>query len=290
MTDNTLNQTLPLLKWPGGKRRVLPELQKYIPKTYNKYYEPFVGGGALFFNLQPSAAVISDFNGELVNFYAQVKDNHELLIEELQKTKYENSLENFLDIRKLDRDADVFAGLTKVERAARMLFLNRTCFNGLYRVNSKNQFNVPFGKYPKPRIIDKDNLENVSKLFNQNDVSIVEGSYLAVTSEIKDGGNFVYMDPPYIPLTATSSFASYTMDGFGSDEQILLMEEAKRLDGLGNFVLLSNSDTPATRELYKDFHIKSISVNRSVGASASTRVGVGEVIILGNTLAQHLAS
>lgn len=290
MTDNTLNQTLPLLKWPGGKRRVLPELQKYIPKTYNKYYEPFVGGGALFFNLQPSDAVISDFNGELVNFYAQVKDNHELLIEELQKTKYENSLENFLDIRKLDRDADVFSGLTKVERAARMLFLNRTCFNGLYRVNSKNQFNVPFGKYPKPRIIDKDNLENVSKLFNQNDVSIVEGSYLAVTSEIKDGGNFVYMDPPYIPLTATSSFASYTMDGFGSDEQILLMEEAKRLDGLGNFVLLSNSDTPATRELYKDFHIKSISVNRSVGASASTRVGVGEVIVLGNTLAQHLAS
>jgi DNA adenine methylase len=290
MTDNTLNQTLPLLKWPGGKRRVLPELQKYIPKTYNKYYEPFVGGGALFFNLQPSAAVISDFNGELVNFYAQVKDNHELLIEELQKTKYENSLENFLDIRKLDRDADVFAGLTKVERAARMLFLNRTCFNGLYRVNSKNQFNVPFGKYPKPRIIDKDNLENVSKLFNQSDVSIVEGSYLAVTSEIKDGGNFVYMDPPYIPLTATSSFASYTMDGFGSDEQILLMEEAKRLDGLGNFVLLSNSDTPATRELYKDFHIKSISVNRSVGANASTRVGVGEVIVLGNTLAQHLAS
>lgn len=281
------NIAKPLLKWPGGKRRVLKHLEKYIPERFNSYVEPFFGGGALFFNLKPTVGVINDYNSELVNVYLTVKNFPAELVSELEKEKYSNSSTHFLNIRGLDRDPDVYDGLSSVEKAARTLFLNRTCFNGIYRVNSKNQFNVPFGKYDNPKIVDKENIFEVHHLLNSGDIKITSGDYKNVLTGFESSqGSFIYLDPPYAPLTDTASFVSYTDKGFDVEDQVELRDIASALDRSGNHVLLSNSDTPIIRELYKDFLIIPISVQRSVGASANTRIGVGEVLILGSFLAE----
>jgi DNA adenine methylase len=278
----------PLLKWPGGKRRVLPEILKYVPQNFNTYYEPFLGGGALFFEITPPKAVINDINKELINVYMVAKTDTVSLVKELKKAKYANTQEAFTKIRALDRDDKKFASLTTVERAARTLYLNRTCFNGLYRVNSSNQFNAPFGRYVNPKILDTPNLNQIEKLFDNKNIQILNSSYMDVLKKIKDSKNFIYLDPPYVPLTSTASFVSYTKDGFTAIDQKTLRDEALKLDKAGNYVLLSNSDTPLIRDLYKDFIIKPIQVKRSIGASTHTRVDVGEVIILGKTLAAYM--
>jgi len=278
----------PLMKWPGGKRRVLPELVKYVPKDFNSYYEPFIGGGALFFELEPENAFITDINTELINLYEVVKSQPDALIQELKDKKYVNEAEAFNEIRALDRSTDVFNSLSKVQRAARTIYLNRTCFNGLYRVNSNNQFNAPFGRYAKPRILDEPNILASSALFNDKNVSIKNSSFNDALNAVKGTQNFIYLDPPYIPLTPTASFVSYAKDGFSYEQQEELRDKALELDNQGNFILLSNSDTPITRELYSDFVIVPIQVKRSVGANASSRVAVGEVLALSPSLAKHL--
>lgn len=277
----------PIMKWAGGKRRILPLLEKFFPDAYNHYYEPFFGGGAVFFHLQPTAATIADINSELISLYTVIKNQPECLLAELKTGKYENSPDFFYSIRSWDREPS-FQHIDPVKKAARTLYLNRTCFNGLYRVNSKNQFNVPFGKYANPTMVDEDNLFNVSKSFNAKNITILNETYKTNLDRVTTGGNFIYLDPPYIPLSATSSFVSYTHEGFSSEEQRELMEKAKILDEMENFVILSNSDTSATRSLYAGFNIIPIKVNRSIGAHSATRTKVGEVLILGTTLTNKL--
>jgi DNA adenine methylase len=283
-----MEKTKPIMKWPGGKRRVLPEIIKYIPNTYNNYYEPFLGGGALFFHKQPEKAVISDVNSELINLYVTVQNNVQALIKELKTDVYKNTLETFLEIRAWDRNHEIYNNLTNVERAARTIYLNKTGFNGLYRVNKNNQFNAHYGHYENPSILDEENLLHVSELLSQHNISILNKSYEEALKDISGSENFIYLDPPYIPLSVTASFAKYTKDGFGLEEQKKLRDTAIQLDNQNNYVLLSNSDTELTRELYKDFILKPIEVKRSVGASAATRVKAGELLILGKTLHQKL--
>lgn len=282
-----MNKVSPVMKWPGGKRRLLKELNKYVPQNYDQYYEPFFGGGALYFNQQPKKATISDINPELINLYIVIKNKPQELIAELQNGLYINDKENFLHIRNLDRDKN-FSKKSDVQKAARTLYLNKTCFNGLYRVNSSHQFNTPYGKYENPKILDAPNILNISNLFTQNETNIINEPFITVLKNIDKEKNFVYLDPPYIPLTITSSFTSYTGEGFRDKDHIMLAEMMKELDEKGNYVLLSNSDTPVTREIYSHFNYTEIQVTRSISANSTSRKQVGELLIVGKTLQKHL--
>ena len=197
-------ETYPIVKWVGGKRQLMFELLKNMPKNYNRYFEPFIGGGALFFELLPENAYISDMNEELINLYTIVRDNVYELIEDL--SRHEVSKEYFLKIRNIDR-TEKYAELSDIERASRFIYLNRTCFNGMYRVNSKGEFNVPFGHYKNPRIIDENNLLNSSVLLKNTEIR--HADFSEILKKVKKG-DFVYLDPPYVPLSETSSFTSYT--------------------------------------------------------------------------------
>lgn len=276
----------PFLKWPGGKRRVLPEIKKYIPEQYGTYYEGFIGGGAVLLDLLPVNARVSDVNSELIQSYQTIRDNVTEIIEALEKHAANHSLEHFMAVRALDRNIEGFANIDAVTKTARMIYLNRTCFNGLYRVNSKNQFNSPFGKYENPKIVDRENLTALSAWLKSSNVEFSDQGYKNTIS-LAGNDDFVYLDPPYIPLTETASFVSYTKDGFDIDDQIALRDMAVEIDDRGGYVLLSNSDTPQIRELYQDFHIEAINVKRSVGASSATRKAVGEVLVLGKKLASE---
>lgn len=214
----TLNKLKPFTKWVGGKRQLLPEISKLIPNKFNCYFEPFVGGGALLFELSPKKAVINDNNSELILAYKVIKDDVESLILELNKHKANNSKEYYLDLRSADRDGRIDT-MNDVERAARILYMLRVNYNGLYRVNSKNQFNVPYGKYKNPKILDEENLRNISNYFNTNDVLILNDTFENAVKTAKKG-DLVYFDPPYVPLSITESFTGYTAAGFGYKEQI----------------------------------------------------------------------
>lgn len=276
----------PFMKWPGGKRRVLPEIRKYIPENYDTYYEGFLGGGAVLLDLLPEKAVVSDVNVELVEGYQTIRDEKDKLITLLEDHASKNSLDYFLEVRAWDRAEDWLTSSTQVERTARMIYLNRTCFNGLYRVNSKNQFNAHFGHYKDPKVVDYENLDALSTWLKSADISFNHNGYKENISKA-GAGDFVYLDPPYIPVTDTAYFVSYTKNGFDMDDQIELRDTAADIDARGGYVLLSNSDTPQIRELYKDFHIETIRVTRAIGAGAKSRVAVGEVLVLSKHLAEE---
>ena len=230
-------QTYPIVKWAGGKRQLMFDLLKNMPQSYNRYFEPFIGGGALFFELQPENAYISDVNKELINLYKVIQNDVYALIEDLKK--HEVSKEYFLELRNIDRTL-MYHNLSDVEKASRFIYLNRTCFNGLYRVNSQGQFNVPFGHYKNPRIINEYNLVNCSKLLQKT--QIVNADFSEILNNVQRG-DFAYFDPPYMPLNETSSFTSYTKDGFDIDMQFKLRDVCDELDSMGVKFLLSNSDT-----------------------------------------------
>jgi DNA adenine methylase len=276
----------PFMKWPGGKRRVLPEIRKYIPESYGTYYEGFLGGGAVLLDLLPEKAVVSDVNVELIEGYQTVRDEKDTLIALLEDHASKNSLDYFLEVRAWDRAEDWLTSSTQVKRTARMIYLNRTCFNGLYRVNSKNQFNAHFGHYKDPKVVDYENLEALSTWLKSADISFNHNGYKENISKA-GAGDFAYLDPPYIPVTDTAYFVSYTKNGFDMDDQIELRDTAADIDARGGYVLLSNSDTPQIRELYKDFHIETIRVTRAIGAGAKSRVAVGEVLVLSKHLAEE---
>ena len=267
----------PFTKWTGGKRQLLEELRSYMPETYGRYFEPFVGGGALFFDLAPEQAVINDFNEELINAYRQIKNNPAELINLLIKHKENNSKDYYLELRSADRDGRI-SRMTGVERAARILYMLRVDFNGLYRVNSKNQFNVPYGRYKKPKIVDVDLLYQISEYLNENDIEILQTDF---AEAVKDAqiGDFVYFDPPYIPLNETSSFTSYTHEGFSYEEQIRLRNTFKELTERGVYAMLSNSSSPLVEELYKDFNIYFVEAQRTNGAKSSSRGKISEIIV-----------
>lgn len=266
-------ETYPIVKWVGGKRQLMFELLKNMPKDYNRYFEPFIGGGALFFELQPNNAYISDMNEELINLYQVVRDNVDELITDLQK--HDISKEYFMEIRNIDRTEE-YQNWSDIKKASRFIYLNRTCFNGMYRVNSKGEFNVPFGHYKNPRILDENNLINCSHLLQRTEIK--QADFSEVLKEVKKG-DFVYFDPPYVPLSETSSFTSYTKDGFDIDMQFKLRDVCNELDSMGVKFLLSNSDTKLVNELYENYNIKKVFASRQINANANGRGKITEVLV-----------
>ena len=267
----------PFTKWTGGKRQLLPVIRELIPKTYNRYFEPFVGGGALFFDLAPKDAVINDFNAELINCYQQIKDNPQELVEILKVQQDYHSKEYYLDLRSADRDERIDM-MSEVQRAARILYMLRVDFNGLYRVNSKNQFNVPYGRYKNPKIVDEELIFAISVYLNNNQLEIKTGDFEKAVLDVQPG-DFVYFDPPYIPLSETSAFTSYTHEGFSYDDQVRLRDTFKKLSDAGAYVMLSNSSSFLVEELYRDFNIHYVEATRTNGAKSSSRGKISEIIV-----------
>ena len=267
----------PFTKWTGGKRQLLPVIRELMPKKYNRYFEPFVGGGALFFDLAPKDAVINDFNSELINCYQQIKDNPQELIEILKVHQEYNSKEYYLDLRSVDRDERIDM-MSEVQRAARILYMLRVDFNGLYRVNSKNQFNVPYGRYKNPKIVDENLVSAISTYLNNNQIEIKKGDFEKAVLDVQPG-DFVYFDPPYIPLSETSAFTSYTHEGFSYDDQVRLRDTFKKLSDTGAYVMLSNSSSFLVEELYQDFNIHYVEATRTNGAKSSSRGRISEIIV-----------
>ena len=268
---------VPFLKWVGGKRQLIPEIKKMLPKgiANRPYYEPFIGGGALLFDLQPKQAVINDYNEELINVYCVIRDNPNELIEDLKKHK--NTAEYFYEIRSLDR-LPLFNNLTKVERASRIIYLNKTCYNGLYRVNNAGEFNSPFGKYKNPNIINEPVIKAVSKYLNLNQIQISNSDYEVILRDIPEN-SFVYLDPPYHPVSETSNFTGYIQGGWNESEQLRLRDVCNKLNANGVKFLLSNSASDFIKEIYSAYNIKTVQANRAVNSISSKRGQVDEFLI-----------
>jgi len=275
MTKNKL--VAPVVKWVGGKRQILNYIMKYIPKNFSIYYEPFLGGGAVLFELQPQKAVVNDINSELINLYKVIRDNVEELIEDLKKHK--NEREYFYKIRDLDRDKEEYSKLTPVQRASRILYLNKTCYNGLFRVNKAGQFNVPFGNYKAPNIVNEITLRAVSNYLNKAQITFTCVDFEEALKGVKKG-DFVYLDPPYDPISDTSSFTGYDKGGFGRDAQIRLKKVCDRLNEKGVKFLLSNSATDFIKELYKDYKIEIIQAKRVINSKVDRRGEIDEVLVM----------
>lgn len=267
----------PFTKWTGGKRQLLSVIKSLMPDNYNRYFEPFIGGGALFFDLAPKTAYINDFNSELINCYQQIKDNPKELIDLLTRHQANNSKDYYLNLRSVDRDNRINE-MSPMERAARIMYMLRVDFNGLYRVNSKNQFNVPYGRYKNPKIVDETLILAISDYLNKNNIQILNCDFECAVKDVKSG-DFVYFDPPYIPLSETSAFTSYTHEGFSYEEQVRLRDVFRKLDKKGAYVMLSNSSSPLVEELYKGFNIHKVDANRTNGAKSSSRGKISEIIV-----------
>jgi DNA adenine methylase len=269
----------PFLKWAGGKRQLLKQILECIPRNISTYYEPFVGAGALLLALQHDTCVINDANEELINCYQVIKQAPQDLIALCAEYKKMSSQKFFYEIRNQDR-TESFHLLTPVQRAARIIYLNKTCFNGLFRVNSKGQFNVPYGSYTNPQIINEDIIKAVSNYLNQNEIQILTGDFATCVSDIASGA-FVYCDPPYYPLSDTSSFTGYGQSGFGAAEQKRLKQLCDTLSEKGCNVLVSNSNTAFIRELYDDpcYQVIEVQATRAINSVGSKRGTVSEVLI-----------
>lgn len=269
----------PFLKWAGGKRQLLGKLLAHVPESFGTYHEPFVGGGALFFKLRAlerlKQARLSDVNPELVNAWTMLRDATENVLAELEKLASRTDKESFYAVRALDP-----AALTGPERAARIIYLNKTCFNGLYRENSKGIFNVPYGDNGNPRVLDRPNLLAVARALKG--VTLTQGSF-SVSVKHARPGDFFYFDPPYHPVSGSSSFTAYSRGGFGVEGQQQLARVFGELAEMGVHVLLSNSDTPLIRELYegRGFEITRVEASRAINCNADRRGPVGELIIKG---------
>ncbi|HIT10507.1 MAG TPA: DNA adenine methylase [Candidatus Onthousia faecigallinarum] len=268
----------PFVKWAGGKRQIIDKLKKYMPKKFNTYYEPFVGGGAVLFELAPKRAVINDWNEELMNVYRVMSDydKYQKMCALLNKYERENSKEFYYKLRDKDKNKKSFARMSDYARAARTIYLNKTCFNGLYRVNSKNEFNVPYNGKDNINTYDGENLIAIHMYLTMNDIKIMNTDFEEAV-ETAEAGDFVYFDPPYDSIN--NSFTSYTDTGFGKEEQERLADIFKELDKKGVYVMLSNCNTPFIQNLYKDYHIHVIEAKRSINAKGNKRGNVEEVII-----------
>jgi DNA adenine methylase len=260
----------PFLKWAGGKTQLLGQLIPLLPGSgINRYHEPFIGGGALFFAVGPPRSYLSDLNPDLVNCYQVIRGQVEDLIEALDEHVYEQ--EYYYEIRAQDpRD------LGDVDRAARFIYLNRTCFNGLHRVNRKGQFNVPFGRYSNPTICDADNLRRVASALRSTTLQCA--GFEKVLDRAR-AGDLVYFDPPYQPISATSSFTSYTSSTFGPTQQAALADVFCQLDRKGVKVMLSNSDAQFIRDLYEGFEISEVQAHRNINRDAARRGPITELVV-----------
>jgi DNA adenine methylase len=264
-----INMTRPLLKWAGGKTQLLGEIIPKIPKKYGRFIEPFFGGGAVFFAVHPTGGIIADSNPELVNLYRSVADDVEGVMAQLRR--YENTEEVFYAARALD-----VTKLSNVEAAARTIFLNRTCFNGLYRVNKSGQFNVPFGRYKNPKIIDEDALKAASALLSNT--TIICGDYKTVLKENAQTGDFIFLDPPYLPVSEYADFKRYTKEQFYEEDHVELAAEVKRLHELGCHVILTNSNHPLVHEQYRKFAVEVVQTKRYISCNGKGRTGEDVIV------------
>lgn len=278
--QNLSNLSLkPFVKWAGGKTQILPEIIKMIPNSFNTYFEPFLGGGALLFQIKPINAVVSDFNSELITAYNCFKDieSFDKMVKTLKEHQNNHSEEYYYNIREMDRLPD-FSKLSNHERAARMIYLNKSCFNGLYRVNSKGFFNVPSGKYSSVSAYDEVLYNNLYKYLSHESVVILNEDFEKAVSSAQKG-DFVYFDPPYDTFDDKNNFTTYTKDSFGKEEQKRLASVFNELDKRGVKVMLSNHNTEFIRELYRQYNIKVITARRSINSVSSGRGNVEEVIV-----------
>lgn len=276
MAEQALKQGIvvpakPILKWAGGKTQMLGDLLPKVPSSYGRYIEPFLGGGAMFFALQPEQAVIADSNPELINLYRQVANHVDDVVCQLKK--YENTQEMFYAVRGQD-----WTMLPEAEAAARTIFLNKTCFNGLYRVNKKGRFNVPFGKYKNPKICDEEGLKAASAALKK--AEIVCGDYLLVLEHYAQPGDFVFLDPPYLPISEYSDFKRYTKEQFYEEDHVELAKMVKTLHECGCHVILTNSNHPLVHELYAPFTIDVIQTKRHISCNGSTRKGEDVIVTI----------
>lgn len=282
MTQSKL--VAPVVKWVGGKRQLLPQIIPFFPKRISSYCEPFIGGGAVFFYLQPKQAIINDLNHDLILVYETIRDNLDELLENLKL--HQNDKDYYYTLRNIDRDVDKFKTLSKVERASRLLYLNKTCFNGLYRVNSSGEFNSPFGNYKNPKIVNEKTLTAVSNYLKSNNIKFFNEDFAKTLNRIESGG-FVYLDPPYDPVSQTANFTGYNQSGFNRQEQIRLKEACDQLNERNIKFMLSNSATDFIIDLYKDYNIKTVTARRAVNVNGQKRGEVAEVIIRNYTTRQR---
>jgi DNA adenine methylase len=275
MPVTTKKRPQPFLKWAGGKRQLLPQIRKYVPHTFHTYYEPFVGAGAVLFDLRPKKAVINDINPELVNTYHVIRHHIDELICDLKT--HINNPEYFYQIRALDRDISFFS-LSSVIRASRIIYLNKTCYNGLFRVNRCGQFNVPFGHNPNPNIVNEPVLRAIHEYLRESDITMLNTDF-ATAVRTATSGDFVYLDPPYDPVSTTSSFTSYSLDGFNKKEQIRLKHVIDELDQRGCYIMLSNSATDFIFDLYKKYNIRMVGARRKINSKTGKRGKIHELLI-----------
>ena len=270
----------PFVKWAGGKRQLIPILNENLPKSFGTYYEPFLGGGALLFHIlterDGQRCNISDLNSDLVLAYTTIRNRIDELISSLknhERNYHKNSKSYYYSVRESNPRSEI-------EKTSRLLFLNRTCFNGLYRVNSKGKFNVPLGKYTNPNIVNEDNLRAVSDILQSSRVSIKCRDFEAVLQDAKKG-DLVYFDPPYQPVSQTANFTSYTNKDFTIDDLDRLAKLCKKLDSKGCKVLLSNSDSKEVEDMFsnKSWKVNKIQANRSINSDSKKRTGHFELLI-----------
>jgi DNA adenine methylase len=263
----------PFLKWAGGKSRLIQQYVDYFPPTYENYYEPFLGGGAVFFYLQPNRGILTDINAELIVTYQCVRDNLEELIQRLQEHEKLHCSEYYYYVR-------ANCGYTDVDRAARLIYLNKTCFNGLYRVNSRGLFNVPLGRYEKPNICQEELLRSASQALSKN-IDIKEADFSYVLNYAKSSNDFVFFDPPYYPISETSYFTAYSSSSFGKQDQERLRDTCEKLASRGVKIMLCNSDCKTIIDLYTEinFRIHKIKAARSINSNIKNRGLIYELLI-----------
>lgn len=267
---------MPVVKWVGGKRQLLPTLTSLLPDRFTTYCEPFIGGGAMLFCLQPKRAIVNDINSDLIQMYEAIRDNVEELIHELEKHKNESAY--FYEVRDWDRNRERYDALSIIEKAARIIYLNKTCYNGLFRVNNAGEFNTPFGNYKNPNIINAPTLRAVSNYFQKAEIVFSCRNYIEVLEEVPRG-TFVYLDPPYDPVSDTANFTGYSRGGFFKEDQILLRECCDDLTRRGIKFMLSNSATEFIRTQYAAYHIEVVQAKRAVNSNATGRGRVDEVVV-----------
>lgn len=260
----------PFLKWAGGKTRLIAQYKQYFPQQYQTYYEPFLGGGAIFFHLHPKTARLTDINGELITTYRCVRDHVEELIALLQEHQKQHNKQYYYDLRDYNTGSEL-------EKAARLIYLNKTCFNGLYRVNSQGKFNVPMGRYKNPNICPQDILRAASDALAGAEIEQADFTNILNYAHTRD--DFVYFDPPYYPISETSYFTAYSNSCFGETQQLQLRDIFKELAQRGVKVMLSNSDCEFIREIYHGFKIHTILASRSINSNAKKRGQITEVLV-----------
>jgi DNA adenine methylase len=259
----------PFIKWAGGKNQLLSQYAALFPGDYHRYFEPFVGGGAVFYYLNPDISFLADINAELINAFEVVRDSVDELILSLEK--HINQSNYYYRIREQDPGI-----LSKIERASRFIYLNKTCYNGLYRVNKAGIFNVPFGKYKNPNYVDITNLRAVSSRLQHTSLSV--GNFEQTTKQAS-AGDFVYLDPPYDPLSETSKFTNYAENGFKNVDQLKLYNHFTKLHKKGCLLMLSNSDTKFIRELYSNYYIQDVDAKRMINCKSDKRGNIKELVI-----------